>query len=361
MLYDDEMARPLGPTHNLENNTHQCKNCQQWLAYDQFYTRKASTCRNCLKQKDFEARKQRVLKALADGRPVVNPHGIGYEIELPSKKKCGKCLEIKPLNAFRFSKESGLPHHICLSCVLDRQRTYDPPVYESKVSDVLCACGCGEYTMYDYKKKNGNKFRPGHVAKTKQKRLPGSIEVIHKTCTKCKTCKPVGDFVRNNKTIDGYYIYCKKCKAAYDKSKRDVQSYVEARRRSDTHRRARVVGAKGSYNQTQLNARFEYFGNKCYLCGSTNRLTVDHVISLDQGGSNWPANLRPCCMRCNAGKQNRDWKIYAVKGLNVKENTTHTLNVSNDDLTLIIHSLKLCKHNNLANRLSKQHLSNDTE
>lgn len=75
------------------------------------------------------------------------------------------------------------------------------------------------------------------------------------------------------------------------------------RTRSKHLRRA----ARGHYSQEQLDARWHYYGGRCWLCGAIAD-TTDHVIPLSRGGTNWPANLRPACRPCNSGKKDRDWR-----------------------------------------------------
>lgn len=69
-------------------------------------------------------------------------------------------------------------------------------------------------------------------------------------------------------------------------------------------RRARKQGAEGVATVAQIAARVAYFGGLCYLCG-TEANTIDHVIPLARGGTNWAANLRPACRSCNSRKGGR--------------------------------------------------------
>ncbi|MGF0262557.1 HNH endonuclease [Rhodococcus ruber] len=55
----------------------------------------------------------------------------------------------------------------------------------------------------------------------------------------------------------------------------------------------------------QLNARWAYYGGRCWICGGKATVT-DHVKPLSKGGSNWPSNARPACVPCNASK-NAKW------------------------------------------------------
>lgn len=69
-------------------------------------------------------------------------------------------------------------------------------------------------------------------------------------------------------------------------------------------RRALEESADGVTNATQLQARIDYYGAKCWMCGKS-WTCIDHVKPLAVGGSNWPSNLRPACRSCNARKQHR--------------------------------------------------------
>ena len=40
----------------------------------------------------------------------------------------------------------------------------------------------------------------------------------------------------------------------------------------------------------------------CSKCGSTRDLTLDHIISLANGGTNSPANAQVLCRKCNSSK-----------------------------------------------------------
>ena len=75
-------------------------------------------------------------------------------------------------------------------------------------------------------------------------------------------------------------------------------------RRSEHHRRSAI----GTYTDDQLKARIDFYGHRCYLCGcdwdalDPFDQTIEHVIPVSKGGTNWPANLRPACRPCNSSK-----------------------------------------------------------
>ncbi len=70
-------------------------------------------------------------------------------------------------------------------------------------------------------------------------------------------------------------------------------------RKARRYRRER--DARGECTPRERQARWSVNSGLCYLCGRPADV-MDHVIPLAKGGSNWPANLRPACWRCNFTK-----------------------------------------------------------
>lgn len=53
----------------------------------------------------------------------------------------------------------------------------------------------------------------------------------------------------------------------------------------------------------------------CYLCGvvvSKSTFTMDHVVPVDQSGSNDLENLAICCFSCNQEKNTKSFEEYIV-------------------------------------------------
>ena len=79
------------------------------------------------------------------------------------------------------------------------------------------------------------------------------------------------------------------------------KAHPEVYRASWYRRRARKRNAVGTASHAQIQARIDYYGGRCWMCGKPYEV-VDHVIPLCRGGTNWPANLRPACRNCNQKK-----------------------------------------------------------
>ena len=56
--------------------------------------------------------------------------------------------------------------------------------------------------------------------------------------------------------------------------------------------------APGHATASQVEARIRFYGGRCWRC-RTPANSIDHVVPLRLGGTNWPANLRPVCYRCS--------------------------------------------------------------
>lgn len=82
------------------------------------------------------------------------------------------------------------------------------------------------------------------------------------------------------------------------KAARNAQMYCK-------RRRARRLGAQGTFTFVQWMHKVAYHGWRCFYCRkrlTLESLTMDHFIPLSKGGSNWLANIKPACKSCNSSK-----------------------------------------------------------
>jgi len=182
-----------------------------------------------------------------------------------------------------------------------------------------------------------------------------------KTCSSCKTSKPVSEF-RASKTKDGLYCYCKPCAAAYRKqhywdnrekyiaeaadwekqnpdrrkarsanyytaNKEKIKAVSAARYKANAkeliaqsaayHRanpgiakaasakcRAKRIAAPGSHTKHDIAALMKLQRGLCVACRCDIRQAfhVDHIVALARGGSNDKTNLQLLCATCNRSK-----------------------------------------------------------
>jgi len=73
---------------------------------------------------------------------------------------------------------------------------------------------------------------------------------------------------------------------------------------SEIARRARLKGAIGSFTPQEWDNLIEIYNHRCYYCKKKKPLTVDHIIPLSKGGTNFITNIVPACSHCNSSKHN---------------------------------------------------------
>jgi len=178
---------------------------------------------------------------------------------------------------------------------------------------------------------------------------------MDKTCKKCLISKPITEFYKNPKVVGGRIHQCKSC--VKDRMKIYIQNnveklYLDRKRRywadrenalrksiewgrqnkdkrriikkrwSDKNQMAKAVmnknwnanklGAIGRFTLEEYKAKLESHGNKCGYCKEREPYTVDHIIPISRGGSNYIDNIMPCCLQCNGQKRNyllSEWKL----------------------------------------------------
>ena len=153
-----------------------------------------------------------------------------------------------------------------------------------------------------------------------------------KACSICKEEKPLTEFYPDEWSKGGYKHRCKSCwkqmqKAWGEKNRKHNTEKSQAWRMAHPERarinnatyyrnhsehvialimayRARKEEAPGTATEEQIRVRMDFYGRRCWICGKPFQ-AIDHVIPLSKGGTNWPANLRPICKRCNSRKRDR--------------------------------------------------------
>lgn len=77
--------------------------------------------------------------------------------------------------------------------------------------------------------------------------------------------------------------------------------------------KARKKGAKGSHTAEDVMNILRMQRRRCAYCRNSLKsgFHVDHIVSLDQGGSNDPRNLQVTCRHCNLKKKNKDPIFFA--------------------------------------------------
>lgn len=82
----------------------------------------------------------------------------------------------------------------------------------------------------------------------------------------------------------------------YNPSKAEVEARTALQRRRSEWHTVRLFLSKRVFQRD---------GSRCQYCGSTEQLTVDHIIPLARGESHHLSNLQTLCRSCNSRKRDR--------------------------------------------------------
>lgn len=125
-----------------------------------------------------------------------------------------------------------------------------------------------------------------------------------KMCSTCSTVKPLSDFSKK-----GLYTNsnCKSCE-----NKR-INEYKAAKYASDDmYRAAEIVRVRNRKTEISTLKPSEWlkvcelFNLQCAYCGSSSKLTMDHIIPVSKKGGTEVGNVIPACHSCNSSKGARD-------------------------------------------------------
>lgn len=234
---------------------------------------------------------------------------MGYESVV---KVCRKCGILKMSDDFcidRSSKDGR--NRKCRSCAkayMD-QRNYEPVMHGEK-----SCTQCGALQPVDrfavsrvysdgratWCKSCTNEY---NRAKFYQPTTTGS-----KQCSKCKETKDVSLFPANRSRTDGRDGRCLDCAKVHSAKYFRTPAGRLSHKRGGHARRARTIQATGNYTSDQLSAVYDRH-ESCIYCQTHlehNEKTIDHVVPLAGGGSNFAQNLVVACRSCNSSKCDAD-------------------------------------------------------
>lgn len=216
--------------------------------------------------------------------------------EIPDTKKCSACQCIKPSSEFNknATNPDGLQQH-CRECRL---------VYAAMNRDQRQEYARNYYALNaDTIREKVKKYEQINAEKVRIRQRKAYLR---------RKVRPEWQERQRE--------YYQKKREALDPIEWRIHQKIERKRRYTSnpakhiayvHKyRALLDNAEGCYSSDEWQAMCDWFGNCCLACGVDTTLTVDHVVPLSKGGTNWIWNLQPLCRPCNSAKNNRHQTDY---------------------------------------------------
>ena len=229
-------------------------------------------------------------------------------------KVCAKCKEEKPETRFYKRSGSDTLRPYCIDCTNAYSREYSQTQqrrswkkkYRQR-EDVKKKTH--EYnTSVEVKKKNRIRMRELR----KDKKFLEAERKRNKKYHKKKredNREEYNQYMREYRKTDNYNSW----RSEYNKSP-DIQKRRKERlkeffsKNPEKHqeygnrRRSRENNSPGSFTTKEWKSLCRQYNHRCARCGEKKKLTVDHVVPLSKGGSNYIDNIQPLCSSCNSSK-----------------------------------------------------------
>lgn len=125
-----------------------------------------------------------------------------------------------------------------------------------------------------------------------------------------KPCKKHGHTLRTIKT--NACVLCRRERARLSREsnperykaqqKRYVKAHPAKVRQTKYQYRMSRKQAEGSFTDDEWLVLCEGHNHRCACCGKKKKLTIDHIVPLSKGGTNYISNIQPLCKSCNSRK-----------------------------------------------------------
>lgn len=236
----------------------------------------------------------------------------------PALKRCGGCREEKPLDAFYrdASKASGRASQ-CKMCKERYNARWhaENPDYRRRYREShreYFAAASRKWTREhpDYHRQ----YRAEHPRATKGGKVgrpPGSAftpeELVLRRREQHRQYRERKHGIilvrdRNRRQLHGEDPAKKAARRRrWEEANRETLRVVKAiRQRVRAHK---IRAQDGQFSSAEWEALCTRYGNICLRCGAAGvPLTVDHVVPISKGGTNWITDVQPLCKPCNSWK-----------------------------------------------------------
>lgn len=211
---------------------------------------------------------------------------------------CGKVFAVPP---------SKLPAKYCSQACMPKAGSSNPNWKGGLIQFNCLICG-----SIFWRKKSHAKKNPKYCSKkcmNDAKRGPKKNFVYATVEKKCVICGTVKMVKKSHEKIEG--TYCSSSCMAKGYQERLKGEANPNYRHGKSHIGGYFFGlrkiAEGIYSKAHISTLLILQKGRCIGCGEKmDKPTVDHIVPIVKGGTNWPSNIQLLCKRCNSRKHSKD-------------------------------------------------------
>ena len=222
-------------------------------------------------------------------------------------KTCGKCGQVKALAEFHARSDREGTHNSCKTCWREASKQWYQKNRERHLSNGRAWARKNPEKV----RKISRRYYKLHPERFQARRKRYWQENLEKNRAACRKWRAENLEYSRAKVREWNRQHLPRVAA---KLRTWRKKNPERAKAIDDRKRAKRAKALGTATFEQIKARIDFYGNRCAYCGGPYE-HVDHVIPLARGGSNWPANLRPACARCNQSKNAKklsEWRVLCA-------------------------------------------------
>lgn len=153
-------------------------------------------------------------------------------------------------------------------------------------------------------------------------RAPYGRRVIRlANCTQC------GTEFESAKRSNGQMTACCSKSCAVNLRASQLPGRLPTDHRRTRYERELAVAGLTRHQRDALREQWKRTGRRCLYCAARPVETVDHVVPLIRGGSNFEGNLVPACRPCNSSKRDLlliEWRVARAAKLRLLQQSVHS-------------------------------------
>jgi len=227
--------------------------------------------------------------------------------DVPAERTCRKCGQTKPLELFQKNSrvQTGRTNH-CKACVAAIAMAWHEANRERHNASMRARDPEKDRAYWamhpEQKKAKGIRYTRSHAEENRER----AKAWYHANKERASEIARARYATHRAEVLEKWRLWREEHpEDAKARDRLNYERYTEkyhkyARQRQDALRANQELN--GRHTEEEWQAKLVEFSGRCAHCGTTDRLSRDHIIPLSRGGNDLIDNIQPLCVPCNARK-----------------------------------------------------------